>query len=98
MKLTQETTRRLSRREDLVIDDTFLIAAQRHLVRRLRVADLEVDMRGQSVKPEIGDAAPELNLPTEDAHRILRLRNPSQVDRWLSSTFPTTAKIGSFPS
>jgi hypothetical protein len=29
------------------------------------VADLEVDMRGQSVKPAVGDGAPELNLPTE---------------------------------
>jgi hypothetical protein len=30
-----------------------------------------------------------------DAHKIVRLRTPSEVDRWLSSTFPTAAELRS---
>lgn len=32
-----------------------------------------------------------------DAHRILRLRTPSEVDRWLSSTFPAKGEPSPMP-
>ncbi|HEX9871319.1 MAG TPA: hypothetical protein VGC99_22495, partial [Candidatus Tectomicrobia bacterium] len=32
-----------------------------------------------------------------DAHNIVRLRTPIEVDRWLSSMFPPTGELGSTP-